>query len=187
MLGHYEEAEATLQEGLALAQAAGDRYEEATILRSLSGVSLARSDYEQAAAIVQRSLAIFTEIGDPWRITQTTILLGTIYRLQADYPGAEKAFREAYETAVAARTTPFALEALINLAELYAQTARETAAQALAGWAAAHPASNGNTRARAAKLIEQLRQSGVERTEVANSDESLETAVARILTPWTVS
>jgi DNA-binding SARP family transcriptional activator/predicted ATPase len=56
MLGHYEEAEATLQEGLALAQAAGDRYEMATILRSLSGVSLARSDHEQAAAIVRRSL-----------------------------------------------------------------------------------------------------------------------------------
>lgn len=179
-LGRYDEAEAALQEGMTLAQNVGDRYGVATFLSSLSALNLAQGDYERAATAVQHSLAIFNDIGDPWHITQTTALLGNIYMAQNDKLGAEKAYRQAFDTAVNARATPYALEALISLAELYAQTEREAAACALAKRAAAHPASSGAVQNRANKLIERLPQKERQSDIFADAAESLQAILNRV-------
>ncbi|MFO7684313.1 MAG: BTAD domain-containing putative transcriptional regulator [Chloroflexota bacterium] len=181
-LGNYHEAVAALQEGLTLAQTVGDRYGVATFLSSLSALSLAQGNYEQAETAVQHSLSIFNDIGDPWHITQTMALLGRIHLAQNKLAGAEKAFRQALETAVTAHAVPYALEALISLAELYAQTARGPAALALAEQVAAHPASSGAAQTRARELVERLRQAGIEETAVADTSESLQAIASRILT-----
>ncbi len=185
-LGKHDEAETAMQEGLTLAQQAGDRYGVATFLHSLGDLRLGQGAYNRAVTAVQDSLVIFTEIGDSWRITQGQALLATIFQAQGDAARAEKAFREAFATAIAARALPYALTALAGLAELYAQTGRETSAYALAEQITSHPASSGPAKARAGKLIEHLRQSGVEETAVY-PDESLETAVVRILAAITAS
>jgi DNA-binding SARP family transcriptional activator/predicted ATPase len=155
-LGYYDETAAALQEGLELAQSAGDRYGVATILRSLSALSLAQKQYEEAATAVQRSLAIFEEIGDPWRISQAQTLLGSIRLDQGEVAGAEEAFRQAYNTAVAANATPYALDALMSLAELYAQAGQCAHALELAQQVRDNPASSGQAQNRAGKLLATL-------------------------------
>jgi tetratricopeptide (TPR) repeat protein len=155
-IGKHEEAESALQEGLTLAQHAGDRYGVATFLHSLGALKLAQAAFAEAATAVEDSLTIFTELGDRWRITQGQALLATIRLAQGDVAGSEMGFREAFETAVNARALPYALDALVGLADLYAQTERKTAAYALTQRVATHPASSGQTKARAEKLAGQL-------------------------------
>jgi DNA-binding SARP family transcriptional activator/predicted ATPase len=155
-LGHHGPAAEALEEGLALAQNAGDRYGVATILRTLAALHLAQKEYEQAEAAVQRSLAIFQEIGDSWRVTQAQALLGSIYQAQGRFSGAEEAFRQAHETAVAASAMPYAVEALISLAELWAQIGRREEALNLAQEVQAHPAGSRQVQSRAGKLLEML-------------------------------
>ncbi|MFO7537496.1 MAG: tetratricopeptide repeat protein, partial [Chloroflexota bacterium] len=167
--GKHEEAEAALQEGLTLAQHAGDRYGVATFLHSLGALKLAQAAYEEAAKAVQDSLAIFTELGDRWRMTQGQTLVAAIHQAQGDLARAEQSFRDAFATAVDAHALPYALEALVGLADLYAQTEQKTAAYALARRVQNHPASSGPVQARAGKLVAQLAQEGVEETAVAPS------------------
>jgi predicted ATPase/DNA-binding SARP family transcriptional activator len=173
--GKHEEAESALQEGLTLAQNAGDRYGVATFLHSLAALKLAQTEYEAAATAVQDSLAIFTELGDRWRITQGQTLSAAILLAQGDLAGSETAYRDAFATAVDAHALPYALEALLGLADLYAQTEQKTAAFVLAQRVQNHPASSGPVQARAARLVEQLEQNGLENTAVAPS-------VAKLLT-----
>jgi predicted ATPase/DNA-binding SARP family transcriptional activator len=155
-LGHYGPAAEALEEGLALAQNAGDRYGVATILRTLAALHLAQKEYEQAETAVQRSLAIFQEIGDSWRVTQAQALLGSIYQAQGHFAGAEEAYRQAHETAVAASAMPYAVDALISLAELWAQTGQQAEARNLAQEVQAHPAGSRQAHSRAGKLLEAL-------------------------------
>jgi DNA-binding SARP family transcriptional activator/predicted ATPase len=181
-LGHYDEAEAALEEGLALAQNAGDQYGVATFHTSLSALNLTQGDYERAAAAVQHSLAIFSDIGDPWHIAQSMTLLGRINLAQEDAIAAEQAFHRALETAVNARATPNALEALVNLADLFARTDREPAALLLAERVTTHPASSRAVRTRAGELVERLRQSNVDAAAVTDGPAfaSLKAMVDRI-------
>jgi tetratricopeptide (TPR) repeat protein len=167
VIGKHEEAETALQEGLALAQNAGDRYGVATFLHSLAALKLVQAAYEAAATAVQDSLKIFTQLGDRWRITQGQTLSAAIRLAQGDFAGSEAAYRDALATAVDAHALPYALEALAGLADLYAQTEQKAAAYALAQRVQSHPASGGPVKARAAKLTAQLAQDGVEETAVA--------------------
>jgi predicted ATPase/DNA-binding SARP family transcriptional activator len=166
-VGKHEEAEFALQEGLTLAQNAGDRYGVATFVHSLGALKLAQAAYEAAETAVGESLIIFNEIGDRWRITQGQALLATIYQAQGNPTRAEQAFRDAYATAIAARALPYALEALVGLADLYAQTEQKAAAFLLAQRVQSHPASSGPVQVRAGKLVAQLGQKGMEETAVA--------------------
>lgn len=169
VIGRHEEAEAALQEGLTLAQNAGDRYGVATFLHNLAALKLAQAAYTEAETAVQDSLAIFSELGDRWRITQGQTLAAAIRLAQGDFAGSEAAYRDAFATAVDARALPYALEALGGLADLYAQSEREAAAYALAQRVQRHPASGGPVKARAARLVEQLAQEGVAETAVPPS------------------
>jgi predicted ATPase/DNA-binding SARP family transcriptional activator len=173
VIGKHEEAGTALQEGLTLAQNAGDRYGVATFLHNLGALKLAQAAYAEAETAVQDSLAIFTELGDHWRITQGQTLAAAIHLAQGDLAGSEAAYRAAFATAVDAHALPYALEALAGLADLYAQTEQKTAAYALAQRVQSHPAGGGPVKARAARLVEQLAREGVVETAVAFSGAEL--------------
>jgi hypothetical protein len=112
---------------------------------------------------------ICSRLGDRWRITQGQTLAAAIHLAQGDLAGSEAAYRDALATAVDAHALPYALEALVGLADLYAQTERKPAAFAVAQRVQSHPAGCGPVKARAAGLVEQLAREGVSETAVAPS------------------
>lgn len=168
-LGEVESAAAALEEGMTLAQAVEDRYGMATFGSSLGALSLKRGEYARATRLVSDSLAIFTDIGDLLHVAQSRTLLGEVYLAQADYAAAEEAFGQAFETAVAAQAIPYALEALINLAELYAQTGREPEALLLAQRLADQVTASDGMQSRADALRARLVEQGVELLSSSNA------------------
>jgi predicted ATPase/transcriptional regulator with XRE-family HTH domain/Tfp pilus assembly protein PilF len=155
-LGEPAQAQALLHESLAISSASGDRWGMATTLNHLGLVARAASDADQARSRFEESLALFRALGDYWGIGQALTNLGDETLADGDHTGARRHFLEAVRTAVAAQTTPVALDALAGLARALAAAGEAAGALELLAHVQQHPSSRQAARERARLLAREL-------------------------------
>lgn len=94
-LGQPERAIALAEQGLALAQAAEARREEALNLNLLGVAHAALGRYEEGAAYGQRALAVYRAMGNRWGMGIISNNLGENARARGDYAAALRFYEEA--------------------------------------------------------------------------------------------
>jgi predicted ATPase/transcriptional regulator with XRE-family HTH domain len=93
----YDQAEARLNESLALYRELGDTHGAAWVLNHLCHVAVAREEWEKALELVRESLGMFRSLGADWNIAWNLLNLADIYRLQGDPRRAAAHYDESLE------------------------------------------------------------------------------------------
>lgn len=155
-LGRCDEAQAFLQESLALCTQIGDRWGMGTAYRFLGLVAHVKGDIPEAQALLHWSLDLFAEFITGWDVVLTLIYLGEATMAAGDTAGAWRIFLDALRLATEVQAIPLALDALIGVATLQARTGQASAAMALANCVLTHPASTQEARDRVGQLTVQL-------------------------------
>jgi len=155
-LGRYEEAGAFLQESLTLCSQVGDRWGTGTAYRYLGLLALAQGNITEAQSLLHKSLALFTELGMRWDIVQSLIYLGEAAAAAGDTSEAKRFFLESLPLAMKTRAAPLALDALIGLAYVQAQTGKAEQALEFSICVLHHTASTQEAKDRAEQLRVQL-------------------------------
>ncbi|MCK6623745.1 MAG: tetratricopeptide repeat protein [Anaerolineae bacterium] len=155
-LGRYEEAQAFLQESLKLCTQIGDRWGIGTAYRYLGLAALVQGDIPEAQSLIHYSLELFTELGARWDIVRSLIYLGEAAVAAGDSSEARRIFLQALQMALEVQAIPLALDALIGLAYLQAQTGEAEQALELSTYVLHHPASTQETKDRAGRLVAEL-------------------------------
>lgn len=88
-LGYYDQAEAALEESLAIFQHLGVADEQSFCLRYLLHVLSHRGAYDQAEALAAQHLALSRQIQDEWAIARALDLRGLVYYRKGDIDRAE--------------------------------------------------------------------------------------------------
>jgi predicted ATPase/DNA-binding XRE family transcriptional regulator len=156
-LGHYEEAQAFLQESLALSTQVGDRWGMGTAYRNSGLAALAQGEVVEAQALLHKSLELFAELGTRWDWARSLIYLGEATAAAHDTSEAGQIFLDALQLAMELQAIPLALDALMGLAHLQAQTGKAEAALELSICVASHPSSTQEAKDRAEHLRAELR------------------------------
>jgi len=120
-LGRFEEAENHIQESLSLSKLSRNRWGTGTAYRYLGLIKLAQGKYQEAQDLLHRSLEFFSGYTEGWDIAISLIYLGTTELELGNLQEAESFYRNALHTALAAKSVPLALEALVGLAKILAQ------------------------------------------------------------------
>jgi len=155
-LGHYEEAEASLQESLEICREQGDRWGMGTALRFLGLAALARGDATRARDMLHRSLEVHQGFVVGWDIARTLTYLGNAAFALGELEEARRCYGEAQQWAGEAGAQPAALDALIGLARVEAKTGRLSQALAMARTVLDDGASSQDARELAARLCAEL-------------------------------
>jgi predicted ATPase/DNA-binding XRE family transcriptional regulator len=92
--GDHAAAQLLFEQGLALAQEAGDKWGMAFALDGLGAQATSRGDYDRASAFSEQSLTLSREIGDDWLSGITLINLGELARLCGDDARATRLYEE---------------------------------------------------------------------------------------------
>jgi tetratricopeptide (TPR) repeat protein len=151
-LGAFQEAETYMYESIALCEQSKNHWGRGTAYRYLGLTCIAEGQYAEAQAHLIKSLEIFGEFAVGWDIARTLTYLGDAAMLAGDVPEAGKIFREALQSAVEAQAIPIALDALLGLGNLHAQTGEPESALLLCSYVIEHPSSEEETRNRAEQL-----------------------------------
>ena len=155
-LGHYEEAEASLQESLEICREQGDRWGMGTALRFLGLAALARGDAARARDRLHRSLEVHLGFVVGWDIARTLTYLGNAALTLGEIEEARRCYEEAQQCAKEAAAHPAALDALAGLAQVEARTGRLSEALELARTVLDDDASSQDAREVAARLRAEL-------------------------------
>src|SRR5258708_37900411 len=83
--GDYDQAEALLQESLALFRELGDKPGMTKSLRILGSLAGARNTYRLARSLVEEALVLSRELGDKKGIASTRQVLAQGYTVQGEY------------------------------------------------------------------------------------------------------
>jgi tetratricopeptide (TPR) repeat protein len=155
-LGRYEEAQAFLQESLALSTQVGDRWGMGTAYRHLGLAAMVQGSLIEAQFLLHKSLELFAELGTRWDWARSLIYLGEATAAAHDTSEARQIFLDALQLAMELQAIPLALDALMGLAHLQAQTGKAEAALELSICVASHPSSTQEAKDRAGQLRVQL-------------------------------
>ncbi|NOH04700.1 MAG: helix-turn-helix domain-containing protein [Chloroflexi bacterium] len=165
------QAQNLLEQGLRHAREIGNRWGIALGLENLAVTMQAGGDYDQARRLLEESVALHREVGDWWSHSRALNSLSRLAFLQSDVVRAEQGAREALKIAASAGYNPNALDALVILAEIYAQRKMNQRALEMAEFALNHAASTQEMKERAGKLRVEL--------EAQLTPEQIEAARAR--------
>jgi predicted ATPase/DNA-binding SARP family transcriptional activator len=159
-LHEYVEAQNLLHESLATAKAIDNHYDIAISLNNLGIVAFELEQYAEAKRLHQESCAMFKEIGYRLGAGYTLNDLGHVVRALGQEEASQTYFREALKTAVEIEATPLALDVLVGMATLIQNNETERALELLR-LTSQHPASDRETRDRAARVLAELKTRGV--------------------------
>ncbi|RRR65863.1 MAG: tetratricopeptide repeat protein [Candidatus Viridilinea halotolerans] len=95
--GKYAQAQAQVQQGLALAQRHAEPYGEAMLSGARGWLARDQGDFAGARTAQQRSLALYRQLGDRLSMAYTLNNLGWLARDQDDYARSEQLHREALQ------------------------------------------------------------------------------------------
>jgi ATP/maltotriose-dependent transcriptional regulator MalT len=112
----WEEAECSLEEGLALAREVGDRWWQAYTLSWLGSALLRAGDPAAARPVYEEALALYGELGDQWGRVQPLIGLGDAAAAQGDVAAARARYEEALALARQTGDKHSAARALVGIA-----------------------------------------------------------------------
>jgi len=161
-LGEYRQARQHYEASFAIKASFSDPEGQAVALNHLGAVAWLQRDFEEAGKLHRRSLAIYQEIGD--RGGRATALngLGNTALAQGDLPVARRHLRQALEIAADIRYVPLILAILTSVGELLLRADRSRRGVELLTLVKAHPAGEEETKARARRFLERVRE-GTER------------------------
>jgi tetratricopeptide (TPR) repeat protein len=121
-LGRPGQAQEFLQESLALCTQIGDRWGMGTAYRNLGLAALAQGDPDQARSLIEKSLDLFTDFTTGWDIARSLNFLGLTLEASRDYKKARHAYQQAIEHALEVNAYPLAMDSLLGLGRLLAET-----------------------------------------------------------------
>jgi predicted ATPase/DNA-binding XRE family transcriptional regulator len=154
-LGRFVEAKEAMRESIALCEQTKNRWGMGTANRYLGLATLAGGQYVEAQDYFQKSLEIFGEYFQGWDIALSLTYLGDAVRLSGNIVEARKIYLKALRIALEAHSTPIALETLLGLANLYAQTDEPERAFELSCYILNHPSSTQYTKDWASELTQE--------------------------------
>jgi tetratricopeptide (TPR) repeat protein len=115
--GWWQEWATVVRECLDAAEGAGDPAGTANMLRSLAGAQFNLGDGAAAPALLERALAVFTELGDESRQALTLRNLGEVSFVTGDYERSVACLRQALEMAESLGDRLAQLDVLSRLAD----------------------------------------------------------------------
>lgn len=119
LMGRWEDAGRLFQEGLALAEQAGDPLAVARCQQALGDLTRRRGHFNQALTWLQQAQAAWEKHDHPAELSQTQVDIGTVYWRQGDYAAAQQLLQQGLVLAQANdnwRTASLALSTLGNVA-----------------------------------------------------------------------
>lgn len=150
-LGHFTEAEASLQEGLALGRQVDDRWSIGTSLRFLGLAALAQGNAALAQDVLRQSLDVHRGFVAGWDIARTLIYLAEATAALGNSAGAHEILIDALTEAQTADAPALVLDALAARLALMPIDELAGAAGVIA-FALAHPACSTATQVQFAEL-----------------------------------
>ncbi len=185
-LGRIAEAQALLEESLALNQRANDRWGLGTCYGTLGLVAQARGDWNTARSLFRQAVETFGELGARGYTAEYLVRLGEASAASGEVTEPEKIFREAIRVATQTQGMPNVADAIVGLASLLARSGEKP--ESLVEWlhvVQSHPATHAATRERAARLraelVEQLKSQQIEAAETRAQATTLEGLAQEIL------
>lgn len=157
-LGRFEEAKTFMQESIALCEQSKNRWGLGTAYRYLGLACIAGGQFTEAKAHLHKSLEIFGEFTVGWDIARSLTYLGDAIRLSGEHDGARKNYLDALRLSIDVNAIPIALDALMGLGYLQAQTGKAEEALVLCYYILSNPSSEDETRCRAKQLGADLEQ-----------------------------
>jgi len=159
ILGDYAQARRHLGASLAIFREMGERQGIAHALHMLGSVATTLGEPSEAQPHLEESLALFREIGSREGIAFSLTTLGRVASERGDRRAAQEYLREGLMIALAIESLPVALVAITELAIVLARERASEADERAVEWlsfALEHPASDQETRERAARLLREL-------------------------------
>jgi len=153
LMGDYQEAEHRLREAVILAQQHNVPIGVADALNYLGQVHLAQHAYPDAWQTYSESLVQAQHLDYPKGVVLALIGLGDTARGMRDFEQSWQSYGQAMSAALASHQAAFSLEALVGVAELFAQTGQPDDAFRLLTFAVDHPAASHETKIRAQNLL----------------------------------
>jgi predicted ATPase/transcriptional regulator with XRE-family HTH domain len=153
ILGHYDEACATLEESVILSMSVGDRWGLGFAYRGLGHIAQAKGQDLEAVNRFQESLEILTELGARQDQARVLAEMGWSVFVLGNDSEAGQVWRESLCIAIQTQGIFIALEDLVGLASLRAKRGDLEYAVKLLLFVLDHPASIQGTKDRAARLL----------------------------------
>jgi predicted ATPase len=154
-LKRYDEAKASMRESIALCEQTQNRWGMGTAYRYLGLAMLADGQYDEARECFHKSLEVFGEYFEGWDISITLAYLADASLLAGGETEAREIYLDSLRHARRIDSAPLMLMALAGLAQLESRLHPDLAA----GWLSlilSHPAATSDTKARAARLLDEL-------------------------------
>jgi len=179
-LGEYVEAKVLLQECLSISQACNDTFSIATALNHLGMIEIQQFDHSKGQAWLQESASLFETLGDRWSQARALNDLAASHLDTDNFTAARAHYRRALQISVDAHIPPYALTAILGLAELTSLQEQPVQAMAQLILVEGHTQSTPETRERAAslrlKLEVQLLPQQIEQAHIYAQQLTIETA-----------
>ena len=183
-LGRFEEAKASMYESIALCEQTRNRWGTGTAYRFLGLVLAEQGQYTDAKTQLKKSLEIFREYVEGWDIARTLSYLGDVSLKAGDLPDARTRYQEALSLALNSQAMPIAIDCLVGLAQVDAQSGELVRAFQLFSFVLHHPASPEEARHRANELVLQMKDclpaEQIEPLERIAKEQSLESLVSKL-------
>ena len=184
-LGRYDEARATLEESILLNTSIGDRWNLGFAYRGLAHIARAQGDHVQAVDMFRKALTTFTEVGARQDVARVLTEMSHSFLALGNDAEAAHALHDALRITTETQGTFVTLTALTGIAALRAKQGENEQALELLLIVLEHPASNQDTRDRAAhscaELEAQLTGQQVEAAQARAQAWTLEAIVDEVL------
>lgn len=171
-------------ESLEISKALDDRYGVAAALINLGRVYYLTGDLKAGRQRCQTGLEICIELGDRWGTAAALINLGDIDCKLERFQESRTYFKEALKIVTELKSEPLAVEILVGMVALLAETGDEESALELLTPILTHPPDDKEIRERADrlryKLQASLSQATVIEIQARSSDKSAQAAVRQL-------
>ena len=151
-LDRIVDIEGVLRESARVTQEVGDRFGYGLVLEQLALAAQAKGDLATAEQLFEASVILFREIGDPWSLARMLTSWGDFRRSLGELTQAAEYIRQAIKLALNARAFSVALNALVLLAQIYAQEDQASSALEITIHVIEHPAGTEDARTSAHEL-----------------------------------
>ena len=168
--GRMNDAQELVRESLQIAQASRNRWGIGLGLEQMASIIQAEGDHTKARQMLQESVALYREIGDPWSLSRALNTLTHHKLAQSEIAEAEDSAAKAFKAAAEVEYNLNALEALANLVMIHTQQGKHQVALELAYFVLEHSASSQSAKERTEKLrVELATQLTTQQIEEARS------------------
>jgi len=172
-LDRYAEIEGSLWDGARITQESGDRFGYGLILGQLAQAAKAKEDLILADQFFDASLELLREIGDTWNLSRALVSWGEFKQSTGELSKATAHFKEAIHLSLDSQSLLIALNALVGLAEVFAQEGQLETALEIAIRVLNHPASSHEAKTKAIRIHQEL--------EIQLTSEAVEVVHQRLL------